>query len=197
MDLDTIKAATWDLHIKAERAGIVADIIAGRASRYGVALLLRNLLPVYQILDASRFCNLELARSLCIQADLDVLSPDDEVPLLPEGAAYADKVSRAGQGDGSRLIAHAYVRYLGDLNGGQVMQRRLAASLGDLARRLTFHDYPSVADKASFTRDYRTRLDRAVQLADHEAVLHEARLAFEVNIAMSDAVRTAAARPRT
>jgi hypothetical protein len=36
--LDAIKAATRDLHTTAERAGIIADILAGRASRGGVAL---------------------------------------------------------------------------------------------------------------------------------------------------------------
>jgi hypothetical protein len=107
-DLDAVKAATWHLHTKAERSGVIADILAGRATRYGVALLLRNLLPVYQVLDASRFCLPGLARSASIEADLRVLVPNVELPLLPEGAAYAGLAGQAGD-DG--LIIHAYVRY--------------------------------------------------------------------------------------
>jgi heme oxygenase len=36
---------------------------------------------------------------------------------------------KAAEGDGTRLIAHAYTRYLGDLSGGQILQRLLARSL--------------------------------------------------------------------
>lgn len=184
--LDAVKEATWDLHIRAERTGIVAEILAGRATRFGVALLLRNLLPVYRLLDSSPLGIPALARSAAIEADLLVLSPDLEVPLLPEGAAYAEQVRLAE--DTERLIAHAYVRYLGDLNGGQIMQHRLVVSLAELAQNLTFHDYPVLEHTGAFTVSYREDLDRAVRAADLDTVINEAKAAFEANIALSEAV---------
>jgi heme oxygenase (biliverdin-producing, ferredoxin) len=186
--LDAVKAATWDLHTRAERGGIIAEIMAGRASRLGVALLLRNLLPVYQVLDGSRFGVPALARSAAIEADLLVLWPDVELPLLAEGRAYAERVELAVRGDGSALIAHAYVRYLGDLNGGRIMRRRLVACLGDLAGGLTVHEYPMLRDKDAFTRAYREELDAAVRAAEFELVVQEAMAAFEMNIALSEAL---------
>jgi heme oxygenase len=185
MSLDAVKTATWDLHMRAERSGIIAAILAGHASRAGVALLLRNLLPVYQVLDATPFCLPGLARSDAIEADLLVLSPQGEPALLAEGRAYADRVAEA---DAAGLIAHAYVRYLGDLNGGRIMQRRLLACLGDAASELRTHAYPGLADVAGFTRAYRVQLDAAVRAADPEAVVREALVAFELNIALSVAV---------
>ncbi len=185
MDLDAIKAATWNLHIRAERSGIIADILAGRASRFGVALLLRNLLPVYQVLDASVFGHPALARSAAIEADLMVLAPDVALPLLPQGAAYAAQVLGAGDG----LAGHAYVRYLGDLNGGRVMRRRLRK----IGAPMTFHDYPGLDDLDPFIRDYRKVLDQAVRAAPFEAVQREALAGFEMNIALSEAVGRAAA----
>ena len=82
MGLDGVKAATWHLHKQAEQSGIIADILNGQATRLGVALLLRNLLPVYQVLDASIFGHPILARSAMIEADLRVLAPDHALPLL-------------------------------------------------------------------------------------------------------------------
>jgi heme oxygenase len=193
--LDGVKAATWDLHMRAERGGIIADILAGKATRSGVALLLRNLLPVYRGLDASRFCAPGLARCEAIEADLRVLSPDAEPPLLPEGRAYADRVLEAVQLDGPELVAHAYVRYLGDLNGGRIMQRRLVACLGDAAQGLTVHAYPTLADPAGFIPVYRAQLDAAMTAGDPDVVVREALVAFDLNIALSEAV--SAWSPRT
>jgi heme oxygenase (biliverdin-producing, ferredoxin) len=189
MDLDTLKAATWDLHARAERSGIIADILAGRVSRLGVALLLRNLLPVYQVLDGSVLGHPTLARSGAIGADLLMLSPDADLPLLPEGVAYADQVRCAGMGDGSGLLGHAYVRYLGDLNGGRIMQQRLAACFGEVAAGLTFGCYPGLHDLDAFRRDYREELDRAVRAASADVVKREALAAFESNIVLSEAVK--------
>jgi len=36
------------IHAQAERSGIVSDVLRGRATRFGYALLLRNLLPASQ-----------------------------------------------------------------------------------------------------------------------------------------------------
>ncbi len=184
-DLDAIKQLTGALHSRAERSGIVADIIAGCASRYGVALLLRNLLPIYQLLDTGPFGDPLLARSAAIEADLRLLAPGQKLPLLQAGAAYAARVASAGEG----LVAHAYVRYLGDLNGGRVLRRRLAMSLGDVAAGISFHQFPDLHDHDGFKSCYRQRLDQAVRHAPFDAVAGEAIAAFEMNIALSDAVR--------
>ena len=192
--LDAVKAATWSWHVRAERSGIIADILAGRATRFGVALLLRNLLPVYQVLDATCFGLPPLVRSAAIQADLLVLMSNADLPLLVEATAYADLVHAAAEGDGTRLIAHAYTRYLGDLNGGLIMKRRLINCLGELARRLTFHDYPLLKDISAFARSYRVDLDLAVREAVFDLIAAEAITAFKLNIALSEAVRTRASR---
>lgn len=191
--LDAVKAATWAWHARAERSGIIADILAGQATRFSVALLLRNLLPVYQALDATRFGLPPLRRSAAIQADLLVLVPGANLPLLAEATAYADLVREAAKGDGTRLIAHAYVRYLGDLYGGLIMKRRLLGCLGVLAGRLTFHDYPLIQDIRAFARAYREDLEMVVQEAVLDLVAAEAVTAFKLNIALSEAVRAKAA----
>lgn len=192
MGLDGIKSATWHLHTKAERSGIIADIVAGQVSPFGLALLLRNLLPVYQVLDASAYARPGLARSKAIEADLRLLSPDADPPLLAEGRAYARQVRTAAEGDGKRLMAHAYVRYLGDLNGGRILKRQLARCLGHLASGLAFFDYPDLIDSKTFSRCYRDELDQAAMAGALDELKQEAVAAFELNIALSYAVQSAA-----
>lgn len=190
-DLDAIKAATWPLHVKAERSGIVADILAGRASRFGVALFLFNLVPVYRVLDGTRFAPPVLRRAELLEADVRLLAPDGGLPLLPEAVAYAERIGGCGD-DG--LIAHAYVRYLGDLNGGRILKRRLVACLGEVGAGLRCLDYPALDDVAGFAGGYRAELDRAVRAADFDVVRAEAVAGFEATFDLSKAVLTTDAR---
>ena len=127
--------------------------------------------------------------SAAIEMDLRLLWPEAELPLLPEGAAHVDQVRRAVEGDGTGLIAHAYVRYLGDLNGGRIMGRRLVDCLGGFARGLTFHEYPLLEDLRGFTNVYREKLDQAVRATVFDTVAREAVAAFEANIVLSEAVK--------
>ena len=42
---------TRNLHLEAERSGIIRELLRGNASRNGYILLLRNLLPAYQAME--------------------------------------------------------------------------------------------------------------------------------------------------
>ncbi|MCG6204824.1 biliverdin-producing heme oxygenase [Rhodopseudomonas sp. HC1] len=192
---------TKALHLEAERTGFIADMLRGAASRKGYALLLRNLLPAYwQIEDGlERHCEnpvlqplarYRLARAPAIAADLAALTGNDTLPLLPEGESYARTIAAAGEGDGSRLIAHAYTRYLGDLNGGQIVKRLLEKSLGLGPRELTHYDFSSIGEPAALKAGYRQALDLAgAAAADPDAIIAEGAVAFECNIALSIAVQ--------
>ncbi len=202
---DACAQRTRDLHRAAERSGILRAVFAGRADRLGYASLLRNLLAVYQTLEAALdrasghpvlglLPRAGIDRTPAIAADLEVLCGPDwrALALLPAGAGYARHIATLGRGDPERLLAHAYVRYLGDLNGGQILARRLEVSLGPRASALSFHRFPASADPADLRACYRAALDRAgAELADPAAVIEEAAAAFAWNIALSDAVAAA------
>ena len=76
------------------------------------------------------------------------------------GRAYAGADTKAAEGDGARLIAHAYTRYLGDLSGGQILQRLLARSLELRPSELSFYDFPRFSDLDALKADYRKALDQ-------------------------------------
>ncbi len=197
---DRLKSVTQGLHRDAERAGAVARLLRGTITRSAYVSLLRNILPAYQQIEHGliRHRNHELLhrlaipalyRTAAIEADLTALvGPNwsDTIALLPAGAAYAALVDHATTTAPALLIAHAYVRYLGDLNGGQMLQRRLATTLGLDHTSLAFYQFDDIPDLAAFRETYRTIIDTITP--DDEtttAILAEAQAAFEANIAVS------------
>ena len=207
--LGALRERTRDLHTQAERTGIIADILHGRITRHDYALLLRNLLPVYQALEAhlARYAaspligpivRPELARAGAIEADLMFLSVETSaLPVLSAASDYVQAIERASGGDGGRLIAHAYARYLGDLSGGQIVKRLLARSLNLPAPTLSFYEFPAIADIATFKSEYRAAIDRAGDESEEfDAIVEEGALAFELNIALSATLQAEAARGR-
>lgn len=197
--------STRALHTEAERSGIIRDLLRGEASREGYILLQRNLLPAYQALELGLQRHREtpalavlaafrLDRAAALQADLNALCGDDfsDIPLLAAGEAYARRIAEAAEGNGVRLIAHAYTRYLGDLSGGQILKRLLANKPGLKPDELSFYNFPGYPDLAALKAGYRQALDAAGTLAaDPQAIIDEGSLAFSLNIDLSWAVQNA------
>ena len=187
------------LHVEAERSGVISDLLRGEASRDGYILLQRNLLPAYQALELglerhrdtpglNALANYRFDRATALADDLTALCGGSfaDVPLLPTGEAYAKRIAECAQGDGARLLAHAYTRYLGDLNGGQILKRLLMKKPGLTPAELTFYDFPGHPDLPTLKAGYREELDRAGMLvADQEAVIVEGLTAFQLNIDLS------------
>jgi heme oxygenase len=198
-----LRQRTKGLHAQAERAGIIRAVLQGTANRYGYALLLRSLLPAYQALEAgldqhrgtillAQLARPEVYRSAAIETDLAVLAGpawQDALPLLESAQGYADCVMAAAAGDGARLLAHAYTRFLGDLSGGRVMAARLAISLAPLSGALRFYEFPGIADLAVFKATYLEALDDAGSLvSDQQTIVEAAADAFMCNIRVAKEV---------
>jgi heme oxygenase len=205
-----MRKRTHSLHAQAERSGVVNDILRGKASRYGYALLLRNLLPAYRQLEAGleahwrspavrAAARREIYRAPALMSDLTAIFGagwENALPLLPAGEQYGRRIAVAAQGDGTGLIAHAYTRYFGDLSGGQVLKRLLVRSLGLRPQELAFYDFLKIKEIEAFKQDYRRAIDdSAASIADVGMVVLEAMTAFELNIAVSEAVQQVTASP--
>lgn len=200
--VDAIRDRTRALHAEAERSGIVSDLLRGRVDRRSYAALLRNLLPAYRELENGLERHRSAAgmdgvarpavyRSAALESDLAALCGSDwqqRIEILPAAERYARAVADAAA-DGSRLIAHAYVRYLGDLSGGRILRGIVARALALEASQLAFYDYPGVANVEALRTAYRADLDRAADHAsDRESVIAEAERAFRLNIELSVAI---------
>ncbi|PZA13495.1 biliverdin-producing heme oxygenase [Rhodopseudomonas palustris] len=191
---------TRQLHLEAEKSGILADILHGTAGRDSYTLLLRNLHPAYRALEAgierhrdnpilAPLAAHPLARTPAIESDLVALAGaewTERLPVLPAAEAYAERITEVSEGDGSLLIAHAYTRYLGDLNGGQIVRRLLEKTMRLGPDELAHYDFSAIGDPATLKTDYRNALERAGTAApDKAAVVEEGAVAFTCNIALS------------
>lgn len=200
---DLLRHSTHSLHLEAEKTGIISQLLRGQATQQGYALLLRNLLPAYERMEGAferqrlrpglrLIAQPALYRANAIRADLRALSgPDWESRLreLPSAQLYAARVDAAARGTGARLIAHAYVRYLGDLSGGQILKRLLARSLDLPGDALSFYDFEGGDTPDAVKSQYRAAIDNAaLEIGGVQEVIDEAAEVFRLNINLSQEV---------
>lgn len=191
---DRLRTTTRDLHRSVERAGLMPALLRGQLPRAGYLLLLRNLHALYEALEAGlarhaghpRLLPLPLpalARAGVLAADLEVLHGPGwalALPLCAATRAYVDRLHLLADRQPALLAAHAYVRYLGDLNGGQVLARLVGQGL-QLApgQGVAFYDFGPAERVAALARAFRVGLDGiAPDEAAAQALVDEACGAF-------------------
>lgn len=190
-----LKRATRSTHRRAEKAGVVARILAGNVSLENYAEYLRNLHPVYQALEnrfehparaalSGAISHPGLSRTASIESDLGRLAGRRWSTRIPVKDVTLEYVSRIQAACDCRLAAHAYVRYLGDLNGGKILATRLGGTLGLSSEELSFYAFPGIDDVASFTSSFKSALDSLNGC--REEMIREALTAFELNIRLAE-----------
>jgi heme oxygenase len=191
---ERLRLETRALHVQTERSGAMADLLAGRLDRGGFTALLRNLHAIYLALEqalehhaAARWLAplpwRALQRAPALAEDLVVLHGPgwrDDLPLQPASAGYVERLEGLDAADPPTLVAHAYVRYLGDLHGGQMLRRVIARQLdlkGEAGTR--FYDFGDEPRVLALRQALRTGL-AALPLDDAAAdrVVAEAQWAF-------------------
>jgi heme oxygenase len=190
-----LQRATQATHTALERSVLMQRLLRGQMARADYAALLRSLHPIYAALEAglshpARHPVLAalplagLARAAALARDLCTLHGDDwPQALAPAPAAqdYAAHLVRLAREQPALLAAHAYVRYLGDLHGGQALARVVTRGLG-LApgQGVAFYDFGSAAAVRAHVLALRRGLDRcAPDAAVAQAIVDEAVAGFE------------------
>ena len=191
---ERLKRETRSLHIQVERTPFIAALLRGRLDRCGYRLLLRNLEAIYAALEPALqrhaahpalapFDFAALARRPALASDIEALSDDPERHddfSAPEPAtiAYTLHLAHLDRAAPERLLAHAYVRYLGDLSGGQVLGRIVRESLELRSSAGTaFYDFGAAPGPAALAGRFRSALD-AAPVADPDALVDEAKAGF-------------------
>lgn len=131
----SLKDLTWEKHKSAERQEFAKILLSGKINPKFYANFLANQLTQYQMLEilASKhnlFDGLEkLKRVRFIENDLAELnhfmSDTLSVPIINE---YLDHLLHLERTDPQKLLAHIYVRYMGDLYGGQLIAKKIPGS---------------------------------------------------------------------
>ncbi len=192
-----LRQATLDVHLLAEQNPFIADLMAGRLGVADLARLTGQLRSIYAALESTvpayradpllgKLFDPRLDRLSTIDRDLERLAAAtgaaaDITEPLNATQAYVDRI-HAIRDSAPRVVAHHYVRYLGDLSGGQIIAMLMRRHYGVTDDALTFYAFDGLGSKGGFKASYRRALDALfVDQATYDEVVDEARIAYEAN----------------
>jgi len=201
VDADTslsvrLREETAEVHDAAERSAFVTALLGGALDLREYARFVVQLRAVYEALEdevaASTDVALaplfapELVRLPALTRDLEHLAGPGwaaELEVLPASAAYADRIRFVARTEREMLLAHHYVRYLGDLSGGQLIGRvlRRVYELPD-TRGTEVYEFDAIASAKAFKDRYRLLLDTLPwDAVVRTRLVDEARVAYGLN----------------
>tara|TARA_B100000959_G_C14735579_1_gene522800 strand:- start:137 stop:694 length:558 start_codon:yes stop_codon:yes gene_type:complete len=132
----TLKELTKENHKNAERSWFAGRMFSGQITNEEYAIYLKQQFESYSALE-DRFNNLDtnsvikfpderIKRAEKIHKDLIEMDPNgDSLPILDSTSSYNTYIKNCPD---DLLYAHVYVRYLGDLKGGQMIAKRVPGS---------------------------------------------------------------------
>lgn len=171
--MSNLKELTWDHHKNAERQAFVKEMFGGNITDERYATYLFNQHPMYNLLETMSMIHgllddiPEIRRAPSIHEDYQELWKKDTSPeLMPVVKEYMDHIMSI-QNDPDKLMAHLYVRHMGDLSGGQMIAKRVPGEgrfykfNGDIEAikekiRSKLND--DMADEAKLCFDFATKL---------------------------------------
>ena len=172
--MNNLKELTWEHHKNAERQHFVKHLMGGSIDPKLYATYLWNQFPCYEVLEVmARAQGLlddfpHIMRSKSILADFRELWPQDEKP--PEHTMATKKYlahMKTIMNDADNLMAHIYVRHMGDLSGGQMIKKRIPGKgtfydfegdVKEIKESIRAKTNDSMANEAKICFDYATEL---------------------------------------
>lgn len=196
-----LRAATWSDHGDNETSAYMSALVEGRLARDEYAVLVAQLHPVYELLEAAAdrmapdpvagpFDLPGLRRRDALEADLAFYyGPRWRARIEPNAttARYCDRLGEVCFGWPGGFVAHHYTRYMGDLSGGQYIgvqvRKTLGLSAGDDGVR--FYRFPG--KPKAYKDRYRGLLDAAPwDAAEQDRVIDEVKAAYRLNAAVTE-----------
>ncbi|MFC0626685.1 biliverdin-producing heme oxygenase [Kribbella deserti] len=185
------------VHRDAAESTFLAALTDGRLDLAGYAALVAQHAAIYQGIErladgfaddpvAGAFVFPELYRTPALTADLAYLHSTGarQTRLMPATERYVARLAELTGWPGG-FVAHHYVRYLGDLSGGQAIGRSVATQYGltNGGDGLRFYTFDQVPSPKLFKDRYRELLDTADWDSDEQQrILDEVDRAFRFNL---------------
>lgn len=199
-----IREATAQVHHDAERGPLVRSLLRGELPRDRYVELVAQHRHLYEALeDATRrvagdevagpFVDPVLDRTPSLEADLVELDGEDwqeRHPALPATVEYARHLDALADDWPAGIVAHHYVRYLGDLSGGQMIAKVVKKAYGVTADAgASFYHFADIEDLDAYKVRYRGLID-AIDLEgeDRERFTDEVMVAFASTGAIYNAI---------
>ena len=198
-----LRASTAEIHKEAEARPFMRVFFAGELPRDAYVDWLARQWHLYRTLETGLasispsvpehgVVPSELHRVARIEVDLDHLTGGawrDQDHLTPATRDYAGRIA-ATYSFPAGLVAHAWLRYMGNVGGRDVLRRLVAGCIGAFdgdERGLAFTDFSAVGEIRPFFAEFHAKLD-ALPLSSYDtaAAVAEADAGFRLNIALTD-----------
>ncbi|MER3494560.1 MAG: heme oxygenase [Mastigocladus sp. ERB_26_2] len=196
-----LRTGTQKSHTAAENVGFMKCFLKGVVDRGCFAKFLVNLYYVYSQLEAEiekhqdhaivgSIYFPELNRQAALEKDMEFYYGKDwrsHVKISPAAQNYIARIQEVSATAPELLIGHAYTRYMGDLSGGQMLQK-IAQSVLKLEgyQGTSFYNFDQIPDKKAFKDKYRQALNTLnVDDSTAEKIVAEANNAFSFNMKMA------------
>ncbi|APT91093.1 hypothetical protein CSPHI_08740 [Corynebacterium sphenisci DSM 44792] len=196
-----LRKATIEVHEEAENSGFMNRMLNGLLTREAYVDYQGQMLCIYRALEGAgealagtpvveALADERLLRTAALSADLDFLhgaeGAAERVRPTEATAAYVAELHRvAEEGDQVAFAAHHYVRYLGDLAGGQIIATLVSRIYGFGEDGVQGLRFPGIDKLKAYRDTYRGRLDSLAVLDEHrEELVAHARTAFTCNTAV-------------
>ncbi len=195
-----LRKGTQHSHTLAENTAYMTCFLKGIVEKEPFRQLLANLYFVYSTLEDAIRRHAEhavvgptyfplLERTSQLEKDLAFYygaNWRDQIVPSPQGRRYVERIQTLADQDPALLVAHAYVRYMGDLSGGQGLKAVVRAALdlpeGQGTAFYEFDDIPTVEARRAFKGQYRDALNSLPIDNDVvQRIIDEANLAFQLN----------------
>jgi heme oxygenase len=169
----SLKELTKDNHSNAERQEFVKILFSGSIDPKLYATYLYNQFPMYELLEVCAMPHGLLSdipgilRAKSIRKDFEELwgsDEDDRPKLCPVVKAYMDHIMNI-KDEPRKLMAHIYVRHMGDLAGGQMIAKKVPGAgkyyqfenADDLKAAVRLKVDDGMADEAKVCFDFATQ----------------------------------------
>ncbi|MEM9907636.1 MAG: heme oxygenase (biliverdin-producing) [Cyanobacteria bacterium P01_D01_bin.44] len=196
----SLREGTKQSHTLAENTAFMKCFLKGIVEKEPLRRLIANLYFVYSALEDEMRRHKQdpivgplyfsvLERTPQLEKDLAFYYGDDwrnQTEASPEGLHYVKRIREVANREPALLIAHAYVRYMGDLSGGQSLKNiiRSALALPD-SKGTAFYDFediPTAEARRAFKGQYRNTLNALpLDTTLTQKIVDEANLAFRLN----------------
>jgi heme oxygenase len=195
----TLREATRHVHERAHHSDYMTALLDGRLDLADYAKLAAQYYVIYRALEQASdvmagdavggaFVIDELRRLPALERDLRFLLGEgwaEQLEPVEATMTYAERIHRVATDWPGGYVAHHYVRYLGDLAGGQVVRALLRRTYGIDGPGALFYRFEDIPSVPAFRGEYRARLDAAGwDTGERARIIDEALMAFELNIAV-------------